>query len=196
MHALRQAPDLLIEHVRPWEPGIGFLDGDAVAIAGDRILAVDTVDALRGVADGRTRRLDGRGRVLMPGFVDSHTHFQRASIAREFFLDFEALGAASVAEIQAAVADRVAGLPTGTWIQGDALVAQRLAEGRMPHRLELDAVAPHHPVVLRGIGRHTVVVNSLALRLAGISRDDAGPPGGRIGRDADGELNGSLHERA
>ncbi|HYH94080.1 MAG TPA: amidohydrolase, partial [Candidatus Saccharimonadales bacterium] len=129
-------------------------------------------------------------------FVDSHTHFQRASIAREFFLDFEALGAASVAEIQAAVAGRVAALPTGTWIQGDALVAQRLAEGRMPHRLELDAVAPDHPVVLRGIGRHTVVVNSLALRLAGISRDDADPPGGRIGRDADGELNGSLHERA
>ncbi len=70
-----------------------------------------------------------------------------------------------------------------------------LAEKRFPTRWELDAVAPDHPVILLGIGKHMLVANSLALSLAGIDRHTDDPPGGKLDRDANGELTGVLRER-
>jgi predicted amidohydrolase YtcJ len=188
-------PDLVIEDVRAWDPIAGELDADCVVVRGERIAAIGQGTLLRDTAGPDTQILSGRGRFLMPAFQDSHTHFQRASISRRFYLDLEQIPEQSVACVLDAVRTRAEAEPAGAWIQADGLVADRLAERRFPHRLELDTVVPDHPVVLRGVGRHSVVANSLALSLAGISRDTPDPPGGHIGRDDGGELTGALYER-
>ena len=167
----------------------------ALAIVDGAVVAVGSLAEARSAAPD-ARVVDLGGATVLPAFIDSHTHFHRAAILRHLFLDFEALAPGSVADVVAAVRERAAALPRGAWIQGDSITAARLAEGRLPTRHELDAAAPDQPVLIRGIGKHVIAANSAALAAAGITRDTADPPGGRIERDADGEPTGILHERA
>jgi predicted amidohydrolase YtcJ len=102
----------------------------------------------------------------------------------------------SIPAVLAAVRERAARTPRGAWIQGDSLREHRLKERRWPTREELDSAAPHHPVILRSLGKHLTMANTLALRLAGIDRETPDPKGGRIERDATGEPTGVLHEQA
>jgi len=167
----------------------------AIAIRDGHVLATGGTDAMRALLpDAPVTDLGGAA--VLPAFHDSHTHFHRAAVLRHLFLDFETLRPATIADVVAHVRARAADLPPGAWIQGDSLTAAALAEGRLPDRHALDAATTAHPVVLRGIGKHVVVANSAALAAAGIGRDTADPPGGRIERDPDGTPNGILHERA
>jgi predicted amidohydrolase YtcJ len=172
------------------------VDGDAIGIRAGAIAAVGSWAALRDDVGPRTRMLDAGGRVVTPAFIDSHTHFHRGAVLRRCFLDFDTLAPAGVGDVLAHVAARAGELGAGAWIQGDSLSASRLAEGRLPNRHELDRVAPGHPVVLRGIGKHVVAANSLALAAAGIDSTTSDPAGGRIERDPAGEPTGILHETA
>jgi predicted amidohydrolase YtcJ len=168
---------------------------EALAIRDGAIVAVGSADAARAAAPA-ARTIDLKGATVLPAFIDSHTHFHRAAVLRHLFLDFEALAPGSVADVVALVRERAASLPAGAWIQGDSIAAARLADRRLPTRWELDSAAPDHPVLIRGIGKHVIAANSAALGAAGITRETADPPGGRIERDADGEPTGILHERA
>jgi len=168
----------------------------AIAIVGDRIVAVGDDADMRALAGPRTELIDARQRVVLPGFIDSHTHLRRASLVIAYYLDFLASAPRTVGEVLDAVAERAAMTPPGEWIQGDNLSTPALAERRFPHRRELDAAAPVNPVVIRGVGRHALAANSRALALAGIDRHTVAPPGGRIEFDESGEPLGVLHERA
>ena len=190
-----RSPELVLLNGRIYRTVDGPIT-EALAVHGGTIVATGQTAELRQLDGPRTTVIDLAGRTVLPSFVDSHTHFHRAAILRQLFLDFETLGPTSVADVVARVAERAADLPPGTWIQGDSLTAARLAEGRLPDRRELDAAAPLHPVVLRGIGKHVVATNSAALAAAGIDRETLDPAGGRIERDRDGEPTGILHERA
>jgi predicted amidohydrolase YtcJ len=175
---------------------VGVSTAEAVAIAAGRIIGVGTnaeIEALRGPS---TTIIDGTGATVLPSVIDSHTHFHRASIFRALFIDFDGIAPGAVSDVIDAVAARVRTVAPGSWIQGDNLREQRLVERRWPVRKELDTVAPDHPVVLRSLGKHLVIANSLALQLAGIDRTTEDPPGGRLERDADGEPTGVLHETA
>jgi predicted amidohydrolase YtcJ len=172
------------------------LAGDAIGIRDGGIAALGSWADLRDRVGPGTRVLDAGGRTVTPSFIDSHTHFHRGAVVRRCYLDFESLPAPSIPDVLDHVRTRAQSSPAGGWIQGDSLSPSRLAEGRFPDRAELDRVAPDHPVVLRGIGKHVVAANSVALRAAGIDRRTADPDGGRIERDADGEPTGILHETA
>lgn len=167
----------------------------ALAIVGSHIAYVGDLDGARDALPG-ARETDLRGRTVLPAFIDSHTHFHRASLVAELYLDFETLAPTSIEDVLGHVRERAATLPAGAWIQGDSISAAQLREARLPVRRELDAAAPHHPVLIRGIGKHVVVANSAALAAAGIDEDTPDPPGGRIERDGDGQPTGVLHERA
>lgn len=169
---------------------------EALAIADGRVRRIGSSADLLRDAEASTRIIDLDGRTVLPAFVDSHTHFHRGATLRHLYLDFAELKPANVADVIAAVEARARSSPADAWIEGDSLSALKLAEGRLPNRQELDAAAPHHPVVLRGVGKHVVAANGQALSIAGISRDTADPSGGRIERDRDGEPTGVLHERA
>ncbi len=171
-------------------------DASALAVADGRVLAIGGDAAILDLASPATRVIDLAGRTLLPGFIDSHTHFHRAALVRRLSIDFAALGPASVGDLLGHVAARARSLSADAWVQGDSLTIAALAEGRLPNRAELDTAGGGRPVVLRGIGKHVIAASSAALAAAGIDAATADPPGGRIERDEDGVPTGVLHERA
>lgn len=156
-----------------------------------RILAVGDDADIRSLAGPLTETLDLRGRTVVPGFIDAHTHLVHFARAR---LDVELRGAADEDEAVARVAERAARTPTGTWIRGRGWDANLWPGQRFPTRASLDAVIPDHPVSLSDHSYHSMWVNSAALRLAGITSQTPQPAEGRIGHDADGEPDGMLYE--
>src|SRR5207247_4838936 len=102
----------------------------------------------------------------------------------------------SIAEIQRWVSKQAAARPEGEWIQAPRVDVTRIRERRLPSRAELDAAAPKHPVVFtwQYAARKVQVVNSAALKAAGITRDTPAPAGGKIVKDAKGEPTGVLED--
>ncbi len=166
----------------------------ALAISGNDIVAVGDDAQIEDLASAATERIDVGGRTVLPAFIDSHTHLRRAAIVMAMYIDFLEDQPASLREVLDRVRERVEKAAPGSWIQGDSLDPRRLDIGRFPNRWELDSVAPDHPVLIRGIGRHVAAANSLALKLGGIDRTTPDPPGGRLERDESGEVTGILHE--
>ena len=163
----------------------------AVAIADGRLLAVGSNDEVRGLATGRTKKLDLEGRTVVPGFIDAHAH--PASSGRDH-LRMVACDSDSVDAIQAALRQRVDQTPPDQWVLGFLY-----DDGKTPHpltRAELDAVSADRPVLVRHRGGHTVFVNSRALEVAGVSQSTPDPAGGRFERDSSGRLNGHVADQA
>jgi predicted amidohydrolase YtcJ len=166
----------------------GFSIQSALVVKDGRILAVggeETRELYRA-----TKSIDLKGRVLMPGFTDTHIHVQAAS-PRSIELE----GVRSIAEIQDRLRKKTAELGHGQWITGYGWDEAQLAERRNITRTDLDAASPDNPVVLTRAGSHSAVGNSLALKLAGLDRHSPDPDKGLLERDAQGELNGIIRER-
>ncbi|HEY7063216.1 MAG TPA: amidohydrolase [Chloroflexota bacterium] len=169
----------------------------AVAVRGDRIIGIGTTDELRPLVDRQTEVVDAKGKTVMPGFIDAHTHFQKGAVARHLLINWEGnANPKSIPDALEQVRQRAATLPPGEWIRADGLRQGWLPEKRMPTRWEIDAVAPDRPVILIAGGNHSISANSLALHLAGITRDTPDPDGGIIDREEDGEPTGVLREKA
>jgi predicted amidohydrolase YtcJ len=179
--------DLIIRNARLYT---GRAQASAVAIAGARILAVG--DGLHEFEGPHTRVIDAAGATLLPGFIDAHAHMLGLGMELEQ-LDFRRVS--SVAEIAARVAAEARRRPPGEWIRGRSW-DQTNWGGTFPTEAALSAAAPSHPVCLRRVDGHAAWVNRKALALAGITRDTADPPGGRILRDAHGQPTGVLIDRA
>ena len=164
-----------------------FTVADALAIDDGRIVAVG--DAARRLAESRpdVARVDLAGRMVLPGLIDSHVHPVGAA-THEFDHPIPAIR--GIDDLLAYVAGRAAVVPEGSKIVVRQVFITRLAEQRYPTREELDRAAPRHPVVF-STGPDSML-NSLALSLAGITREtaDRGTRGGRIERDAAGEPTG------
>jgi predicted amidohydrolase YtcJ len=182
-------PDLILLNGRVVTVDRDFSVAEAVAIKDGRIVGVGNGPELRALAGRRTETVDLGGRMVLPGFIDSHCHPYQVGQRR---LKVDLMGCRSIAAVLEAVAARVAVTPPGRWVEaGLGWREDWLAEKRVPTREELDRAAPDHPVYLPHLG-YLVVLNSAALRAAGITRDTPDPPGGTIGRDAGGEPNGVL----
>src|SRR5437879_3015569 len=141
--------------VRPW--------AKAMAIRDDRIVAVGTEVEAERWADRRTRRIDLHGRVVVPGFIDAHTHL--ADSAGE--LGWTRLG--GTRSLEAALSrlrKAAARTPPGDWVVGVDWDEAKWTERRFPTREDLDRVSREHPVVARRIDCHVGSVNSRALELA------------------------------
>lgn len=165
----------------------------AVAVAGGRIVAVgDTAQVMRFGRSG-TRKINLRGRAVIPGLIDSHFHQFTAALDRP---NVSLLEARSIADVVALIGGRVTSSASGDWVLARSLWHESLlAEGRMPTRQDLDPVSPDNPVYIPR-GGHVATTNSRGLALAGITRDTPDPVGGIIVRDASGEPTGVLFERA
>jgi hypothetical protein len=166
----------------------------AIAVGGGRILAVGSdADALA-LRAADTRVVDLRGRSLLPGFIDAHAHFASVGLAAAA-IDCKAPGMQSIGALQAAVRQRVARQPAGTWIRGRGYDQSRLAERRHPNRLDWDAVAPDHPVIFTRTCGHIASVNTAALARGGVTDATPDPPGGRYDREGGRHL-GVAYETA
>jgi len=166
----------------------GLSIASAVAVSGDSIVAVGGAELLDEYAADSTIDLDGK--VLMPGFVDSHTHI-RGEPQRHINLT----ETKSIEEIKALVRDKATELGEGEWITGYGWSEDFMAELRRPLRADLDEAAPDNPVLLTRAGGHSAVANSMALRLAEVTSSTPQPENGVIERGDDGELNGVIRER-
>jgi len=139
------------------------------------------------------RVVDLEGRLVLPGFIDGHTHllWLGQSLCQ---LDLSNCG--SIEELRRRLKERADGTPAGGWILGWGWHQERFAEKRDPVRHDIDDVTPLNPVYLVRSCTHTALVNTVALRAAGIGKGAEDPPGGRIVLGPDMEPVGLLHENA
>ena len=172
----------------------GLAPQRAIAVRGDRILAVAASrDGLDDLITGDTRVIDSPGGAVLPSFDDTHTHLIYAGFGA---FDVPVHQARSIPEFLQLIRERAASTPPGEWIRTTTNWQElNLAERRMPTATELDSATGGHPVRVQR-GGHNVVLNSAALRLAGITEDTPTPPGGVIGRNPDGTLSGRLIDAA
>jgi predicted amidohydrolase YtcJ len=164
---------------------------EALAVTGGRIVAAGTAQSILELAGDHTQRVDIRG-VAVPGWVDAHVHV--AGLGD--FLETLNVQAQSKEAILEKVARAAAATPRGEWIVGRGWDEGYFVVEEDPTAADLDPVSPDHPVILSGIGGHSVWVNSQALARAGIDAATANPEGGRIVRDAEGRATGLLLETA
>ena len=177
----------------------------ALAITGDRILALGSARELRQMRGRETRWVDLDGATVIPGIVDAHAHMDREGLK---FLYPSLASCQSISDIKSLIHRLATRRSVGEWIVTMPVgsppfylnVPDGLAEKRMPDRQDLDAAAPDHPVYIRGIWGFWnkppifYAANTLALRCAGITRDTVVPTGIEIVKDAAGEPTGVFIE--
>lgn len=168
----------------------------AVAIAGATIIAVGTDAAILKLADASTTRIDLKGRTVTPGLLDAHAHFSGGGSDRLFVVDVGYPAAKSVADIIALVGTQAKKQGGTAFIEGRGWDEGKLAEKRLVTAKDLDAVSPTNPVWLEQTTGHYGVANSVALTMAGITRDTKDPANGTIDRYPDGTPTGVLKESA
>jgi len=192
-----RAPDVVLHNAR-----IRTLDRDdrvaeAAEVKDGRFVAVGADDEIRALTRPGSRVEDLQGATVIPGLIDPHNHMLATG---QVLSQIQLYDCRSIPEIQERVARRARETPPGQWILGRGWDESLLAERRHPTRHDLDAVAPHHPVVLHRVW-NKLVANSAALRLAGITRATPDPPGdllyaGSFERDEHGEPTGLFRDRA
>lgn len=163
---------------------------EALAIRGDRILAVGSNDAILHFANASTKRVDARGLTVTPGFIDSHSHPLFAEEAVGVNVNLRRID-----DVKAALAGKAAQTPPGHWVRGVMYDDTKFEDERPLNRNDIDDVVKDHPVYVGHRGGHTGVVNSKAFEIAGIDANTPDPTGGRYFRE-NGELTGKVAEHA
>ncbi len=163
---------------------------EAMAISGERILALGSNAEIRQLAGANTEVIDARGMTITPGFIDSHSHP---------LLAMEAIGVnvnlPRIADVKVALARKAAETPKGHWVRGTMYDDTKFEDGRPLNRRDIDELVPDHPVFVQHRGGHTAVVNSKAFEIAGITINTPDPSGGKFYRQ-DGEFTGKVAEHA
>ena len=172
---------------------------EALAIRGDRVVAVGSNRSIEALIGPATHRLDLSGRLAVPGFIEGHGHFMSLGRAR---LHLNLTRARNWEDIVSLVQAATQDIAAGAWVTGRGWHQEKwehppapAVEG-MPLHASLDSISPNNPVFLVHASGHAAMVNGLALRLAGITRRTPNPPGGEILRGPDGEATGILRETA
>ena len=166
---------------------------EALAIRGDKILAVGSAKDMTAYRGASTKVVDAQGKLVLPGFTDCHIHFMEGSLG---LTRVDLNGTKSVAEIQKRVKEYAVAHPQAEWIEGMGWLYSTFGAVALPDKKFLDQVVPDRPVYLQAYDGHSSWANSNALALAGITRETPDPPGGKIVRDAKGEATGALKESA
>jgi predicted amidohydrolase YtcJ len=190
----RQRPELIVHNGSILTMDARQPRAEAIAIAGERILAAGSEVDILDFAGAETKKVDLAGQTVVPGFIDGHCHPAYSGRRHLRFIDCDLR---SIAAIQDAVRKRAANTPPGEWVAGFKYDDTKTDEKRFITREDLDAAAPDHPVYIAHRGGHTGYVNSPALAKAGITDKSPDPEGGRFVRDPmTGRLTGRLLERA
>lgn len=166
---------------------------DALAICRGRIIALGSSDDMHHLAGPDTQRINLDGRLIVPGFFDSHIHFYEWALKRR---DLQLDDLTSLEDLLARVQNSARNLAPDQWIMGQGWNETEWSIPHQPSRQSLDLAAPNHPVLLWRCDLHLAVANSAALQLAGIDNTTPDPPEGKIERDEAGEPTGILRELA
>jgi hypothetical protein len=210
----QEAPDLILHHARIWTGDDGRPWAEAVAIEGSRIVAVGSDAEVLALRGGRTRVRDLEGRFLTPGFIDNHTHFNRAG---ELLLGINLLEVSDAEGLAREVRETAGRLPDGAWMLGGMWGAYerwavgstgregdeaKPAVGFRPDRSLVDPVSPRNPALLWNWDRSQILANGAALEAAGADcgwagvECTAGRPTGRLSPEAAARVREAIPPKA
>jgi len=193
-----QPADLVIVNGKVFTAVSGAPFAEALAIRGERIVEVGPTAAIRKFAGAETRVIDARGRLVVPGFNDAHTHPDTPPPGVRIAQGDTPMPDPTFKEVQKLVAEAVATNPKGTWIFGE--IGATIIDDAEATRFSLDEVSKDHPVVLRAWTGHGTFFNTAAMKVLGLSETEPDPPGGFFGRLRKGgsnrTLSGFAHEYA
>lgn len=192
--------DLILTGGRIWTENPAQPEVEAIAISGARIVAAGTAADIDGLRGGRTRVVKLQGRRVVPGFNDAHVHFYYGGAS---LTSVQLRSAKSKDEFRDRIAKFAQGIPKGEWILLGEWDPQAWTPSGLPTHELIDDVTPDNPVFVNQLDAHTMLANSVAMKLGGVDRNSPDMPGGVIGRHPDGRPNGifidaakSLIERA
>lgn len=173
---LPRGADLVLTHGRIWtgEPNNAASPAvfvEAVAIWNGGILAVGTSEEMRAYVGPNTQEIDLEGRAAVPGFIDAHVHFIQGGFR---LLEIDLKNTRSEAEFVERIAERAKTLKPGRWMEGGNWDEEAWPDSKLPTRWMIDSVTSNHPVFLRRYDGHAALANTLALKLAGVTKDKIG----------------------
>ena len=185
--------DLVLTNGKIWTVSTAQPQAEAVACIGSRIAAVGSSAEIRKWTGTQTRVIDLHGKLVVPGFNDAHVHFYAGG---QHLASVQLRDAPSETEFRRRIADYAAKLPGKRWILGGDWDHENWSPARLPTRQLIDDVTADHPVFINRLDGHMSLANTLALKMAGVTRDTPDPPGGTIVRDARGEPTGIVKDAA
>lgn len=189
----KPAADLIITNAKIWTVDTTHPQAEALAVLGDRIVAVGSaaeVDAWHGP---QTKIVDAQGKLLVPGFNDAHVHFVDGG---DHLQSVQLKDATSAQEFADRIAQRAKDTPKGEWITGGDWDETKWSPPELPTKELIDPVTPDVPVWVNRYDGHESLANSVTLRLANIDAKTKDPPGGQIVRNAKGDPTGVLRDAA
>jgi predicted amidohydrolase YtcJ len=187
------APQLVIVNASVHTMDTNKPMAEAVAVSGNRIVAVGDSAEIRSLAGPKTRVVDAGKRTVVPGFNDSHVHFLMGGFS---LANVDLRDAKSPQEMAARLGEYAGKLPKGRWILGGDWDHEKWPGAPLPTKEMIDAATPDNPVFVNRLDGHMALANSLALKLAGVTRETKDPPGGVVVRAAKGEPTGILKDAA
>ena len=169
-------------------------EAEALAIVQNKIIKVGQNSELKRMAGPQSEIIDLKGAFVLPGFIDSHTHFLNGGLSLR---SVQLRDCQSKEEFISRIAAKARELPCGAWILNGDWDQQQFSPPELPTKDWIDAVTPENPVCVNRFDGHMVLVNSLALKLAGIDKKTVAPAGGEIIKDPKtGEPTGILKDAA
>jgi len=190
-------PELVVHNAKVYTVDAAMPRAEAFAVKNGRVVAVGSSAAIKGLGGKSTQLFDAKQMTIVPGFTDTHNHAGGTTLLYEVLVgnpfEVEFVTIASIIEKLRAKAQKT---PPGTWVEGYFHDDTKLKDKRPLNLHDLDQVSTEHPVVVQHRGGHTSFYNSKALAMAGITKDTPNPPGGTFDRDANGQLNGRVTDRA
>ncbi|HEX7021180.1 MAG TPA: amidohydrolase [Gemmatimonadaceae bacterium] len=187
------APDVVLVNGRVHTVDPSRPEAEAVAICGERIAQVGTTTEIRALVTGRTRVIDLAGRRVVPGFNDAHVHFIDGA---EELVGVNLRPATDERDLARRLAERASKLPAGRWILVGNWDHEAWPSKALPTHRTIDEATPNNPVFVQRLDGHMALANSVAMKLAGITRDTPSPDGGTIVRDEAGEPTGIFKDNA
>jgi predicted amidohydrolase YtcJ len=192
-----EAPDLVVFNAKVYTVDPGMPRAEAFAVKAGRFMAVGSTADIKNLIAKGTQTFDAQRMTIVPGFIDCHNHAPGDTLLYEVLVGnpyvVEFVTIASIVEKLRAKAQET---PPGTWVQGFFFDDTKVKDNRQLNVHDLDRVSKDHPVVVHHRGGHTSYYNSKALELADINRQTPNPMGGTYDRDANGDLNGRVTDRA
>lgn len=189
----KPAADLIVTNAKIWTVDNTRPHAEALAVLGDRIVAVGSsaeVDVWHGP---QTKVLDAQGKLLLPGFNDAHVHFVDGG---DHLSSVQLKDVASPEEFARKIGERVKATAKGEWVLGGDWDEQKWSPANLPTKELIDPISPDTPVWVNRYDGHESLANSVVLKLAGITDKTADPPGGEIVRDPQGNPTGILKDAA
>jgi len=190
-------PDMIVINAKVYTVDEALPQAQAFAIKNGRFVAIGSTTDMRSLATPRTQVFDAKGGTIIPGCIDTHNHgggerlLYDVLVGNPYEVEF-----VTIDSIIQKLKERAAKTPPGTWVRGYFHDDTKLKDRRSLTMADLDKVSTQHPVAVHHRGGHTAFYNSVAFRMANVTKNTPNPFGGTYDKDARGELSGRVTDTA